>query len=73
MDIKEALAQVVERRDLDHAQMTQVMNQIMTGLATQAQIGAFLMGLRMKGETVVEIAAAAQDGNAARECAQRLR
>ena len=60
MDIKEALAQVVERRDLDHAQMTQVMNQIMTGLATQAQIGAFLMGLRMKGETVAEIAAAAQ-------------
>jgi anthranilate phosphoribosyltransferase len=60
MDIKEALAQVVERRDLDHAQMTQVMNQIMTGVATPAQIGAFLMGLRMKGETVVEIAAAAQ-------------
>jgi anthranilate phosphoribosyltransferase len=60
MDIKEALAQVVERRDLDHTQMTQVMNQIMTGLATPAQIGAFLMGLRMKGETVAEIAAAAQ-------------
>lgn len=60
MDIKEALAQVVERRDLDHSQMIQVMSQIMSGLATPAQIGAFLMGLRMKGETVAEIAAAAQ-------------
>lgn len=60
MDMKEALAQVVERKDLDHAQMTAVMTQIMTGVATPAQIGAFLVGLRMKGETVAEIAAAAQ-------------
>lgn len=39
--------------------MTEVMRQIMTGGATQAQIGGFLIGLRMKGETVEEIAAAA--------------
>jgi anthranilate phosphoribosyltransferase len=60
MELKEALAQVVERRDLNHAQMTDVMNQIMTGVATPAQVGGFLVGLRMKGETVEEIAAAAQ-------------
>lgn len=60
MEMKEALAQVVERRDLSHSQMTEVMSQIMTGLATPAQIGGFLVGLRMKGETVDEIAAAAQ-------------
>jgi len=60
MEIKEALTQVVERRDLSHAAMTDVMNQIMTGAATPAQIGGFLVGLRMKGETVEEIAAAAQ-------------
>jgi anthranilate phosphoribosyltransferase len=60
MDIKEALALVVERRDLDQAQMAEVMSQVMTGVATPAQIGGFLTALRMKGETVEEIAAAAQ-------------
>lgn len=60
MELKEALAQVVERRDLNQAQMTDVMNQIMGGVATPAQVGGFLVGLRMKGETVEEIAAAAQ-------------
>lgn len=60
MEIKEALAQVVERRDLSHSQMAEVMTQIMTGMATPAQIGGFLVALRMKGETVDEIAAAAQ-------------
>jgi anthranilate phosphoribosyltransferase len=39
--------------------MTQVMNLIMTGQATDSQIGGFLIGLRMKGETVDEVAAAA--------------
>ncbi len=60
MDIQEAIRAVVERRDLDEAQMGDVMRQIMTGGATPAQIGGFLIGLRMKGETVAEITAAAR-------------
>ncbi len=59
MDIKQAIARVIERRDLQAAEMTEVMRAIMTGGATPAQIGGFLIGLRMKGETVTEIAAAA--------------
>jgi anthranilate phosphoribosyltransferase len=60
VDIKEALRAVTERRDLSHADMTEVMRSIMTGQATPSQIGGFLIGLRMKGETVDEITAAAQ-------------
>lgn len=59
MDLKEAINQVIGRRDLTQEQMTAVMKTIMTGGATPAQIGGFLVGLRMKGETVTEIAAAA--------------
>lgn len=59
MNIQQALQAVLQRQDLTGEQMTAVMRQIMTGEATQAQIGGFLVGLRMKGETVAEIAAAA--------------
>ena len=59
MDIKQAIARVIDRRDLNGDEMTAVMRAIMTGGATPAQIGGFLIGLRMKGETVPEIAAAA--------------
>ncbi len=59
MDIKQALAAVVERRDLSSDEMQAVMRQIMTGQCSDAQIGGFLVGLRMKGETVTEISAAA--------------
>ena len=59
MDMKEAIARVVARQDLDGPEMIEVMRAIMTGGATPAQIGGFLVGLRMKGETVNEIAAAA--------------
>ena len=59
MDIQSAIRAVIERRDLDGAQMTGVMHGIMTGECTPAQVGGFLVGLRMKGETVEEIAAAA--------------
>ncbi|WP_420600196.1 anthranilate phosphoribosyltransferase [Neptuniibacter sp.] len=59
MDIKQALASVVEGRNLTEAEMKQVMNQIMTGNATDAQIGGLLIALRMKGETVEEITGAA--------------
>ena len=60
MDIQAAIKQLILRQDFSHDQMTDVMNQIMTGNATPAQIGGFLIGLQMKGETVTEIAAAAE-------------
>ncbi len=60
MDIKAAIRAVTEREDLDHAQMRGVMQTIMTGEATPSQVGGFLVGLRMKGETVEEITAAAE-------------
>ena len=59
MDMQAAIKAVTERRDLTNSEMTSVMRTIMTGEATPAQIGGFLIGLRMKGETVDEIAAAA--------------
>ena len=59
MDMQAAIRAVTERRDLNAEEMTAVMRTIMTGEATPAQIGGFLIGLRMKGETVEEIAAAA--------------
>ena len=59
MDMISAIRAVTERRDLTAAEMTAVMRTIMTGDATPAQIGGFLIGLRMKGETIDEIAAAA--------------
>ncbi len=59
MDMQTALRSVTERRDLPADEMARVMRIIMTGGATPAQIGGFLIGLRMKGETVDEIAAAA--------------
>ena len=60
MDIQTAIRTVCERRDLSQEQMRAVMRIIMTGEATPAQIGGFLIGLRMKGETVDEITAAAE-------------
>lgn len=58
MDIKSALGKIASGRDLSGEEMRQVMNSIMSGEATPSQLGAFLMGMRVKGETVVEIAAA---------------
>lgn len=60
MNMQQAIRAVTERRDLSADDMTAVMRLIMTGEATPAQIGGFLIGLRMKGETVDEIAAAAK-------------
>lgn len=59
MDMPAAIKAVTERKDLSVEEMTDVMRTIMTGEATQAQIGGFLVGLRMKGETVNEVTAAA--------------
>jgi anthranilate phosphoribosyltransferase len=58
MDIKQALARIADRQDLSLDQMQALMGQIMKGAATDAQIGAFLMGLRMKGESLDEITGA---------------
>lgn len=60
MDITTAIAAVIDRRDLGSDEMEMVMRSIMTGQATPAQIGGLLVGLRMKGETIDEIAAAAR-------------
>ncbi|TNC80912.1 MAG: anthranilate phosphoribosyltransferase [Oleiphilus sp.] len=59
MDMKNAIATVVDRRDLTTEEMQNVMQLIMTGGATEAQIGGFLVALRMKGESIEEITGAA--------------
>ncbi len=59
MSMQSAIRSVAEFRDLTGTEMVQVMHLLMEGKATDAQIGAFLIGLRMKGETVEEISAAA--------------
>ncbi len=56
---KEALNSLLNHQDLSHDQMLAVMQQVMGGELTSAQIAALLIALRMKGETVDEIAAAA--------------
>jgi anthranilate phosphoribosyltransferase len=58
--IKKAIAKVVELVDLTEGETIEVMEQIMSGGATPAQIGAFITALRMKGETVDEITGAAR-------------
>lgn len=58
--IKKAIARVVDRHDLTEAEMIEVMDQIMSGEATPAQVAAFITALRMKGETVEEITGAAR-------------
>lgn len=60
MDMKQALDAISRFRDLSREEMHSVMNLIMTGQATNAQIAGFLVGLRMKGETVDEITASAE-------------
>lgn len=59
MDLQQAIQKVIQHQDLDADEMIDVMRLIMTGKATAAQIGGFLVALRMKGESVDEIAAAA--------------
>ncbi len=59
MDMPGAIRAMTENRDLSTEEMQAVMRIIMTGEATPAQIGGFLIGLRIKGETVDEITAAA--------------
>ena len=63
MDMKQAIARVVERQNLTPEEMTEVMRAIMTGGATPAQIGGYLVGLRMKGETCLLYTSDAADDN----------
>ena len=58
--IQEAIAKLVEKKNLTQQEAEQVMNEVMEGKATDAQIAAFLISLRMKGETIEEITACAK-------------
>ena len=58
--IKEVIDKAVKKQDLREAEMMQAMEEIMEGVATPAQIGAFITALRMKGETVEEVTGAAR-------------
>ena len=59
MDIQSTLNKVINKNDLSAAEMQAVMQNMMSGKMTDAQVGGFLVALRMKGETIEEIAAAA--------------
>lgn len=58
--IKEAIAKLVKGDDLSEKEMEVAMDEVMSGMATSAQIGSFITALRMKGETVDEITGAAR-------------
>ncbi len=60
MQMRDALGALMRSENLSFAETHEVMRQIMTGEASDAQIAAFLMGMAMKGETPEEISAAAQ-------------
>ena len=60
MSFNKALALLVEGQNLDSGMMREAMHSIMSGDATDAQIGAFLVALRIKGETIDEITGAVQ-------------
>ena len=69
MDIQNAIQTVINKTDLSQDEMRSVMQNIMTGECTDAQIAGLLVGLRSKGETVDEITAAA---HVMRELASRV-
>ena len=58
--LRDILPNVIEGRDLSREEAAGAMDSIMTGEATPAQIGAFLIAMRMKGETADEIAGCAE-------------
>lgn len=59
MTLRDAIHRAVAREDLDHATMQEAVRTVLSGEATEAEIAALSVALRMKGETPVEIAAAA--------------
>jgi anthranilate phosphoribosyltransferase len=68
--LKESISKLIEGKDLTLQETTDVMDEIMSGNATDAQIAAFLVALRLKGETIDEIAACAK---VMREKASRIK
>ncbi len=58
--IKEAISKLIVKQDLTIQETSQVMNEIMSGQATQAQIAGFLTSLRLKGESIDEITGCAK-------------
>jgi len=68
--IQEAISKLIEKQDLTLKEAEDVMNEIMSGKATDAQIAAFLVALRLKGETIDEITACAK---VMREKASRIK
>jgi anthranilate phosphoribosyltransferase len=58
--LQQALARLLEGHDLSRAEAREVMNEVMEGEATPAQIGGLLVALRLKGETADEIAGCAE-------------
>ncbi len=60
MNVREAIEKLVNRIDLSEPEMTDVMNQIMTGEVTPLQVASFLTALRMKGESIAEVTGAAR-------------
>ena len=68
--IKEAVQKLIDKKDLSLTEAEEVMNEIMSGKATDAQIAGFLIALRLKGETIDEITACAK---VMRQKASRIR
>jgi anthranilate phosphoribosyltransferase len=66
---REYLTQIIQRKDLSESQMADMMNMVLTGNATDSQIGAMMAALATKGETFEELAGAAQ---AMRQNARRI-
>lgn len=60
MNIQQALARIADGHDLTTPEMVDVMRQIMSAGSTDVQIGAFLLGMRVKGETINEITGGVQ-------------
>ena len=60
MNIQEGINTVASNQSLDQKQMSSIMSEILEGNATDAQIGAFLIGLSMKGETIEEVLGAVE-------------
>ena len=58
--IRDAIHKLAAKQELTQSEAYETMNEIMSGNASEAQIAAFLMGLRLKGETVAEIAGCAR-------------
>jgi anthranilate phosphoribosyltransferase len=73
MNTQEALAQIVQGRNLSRAEAAATMRSLMTGEATAAQVGAFLTAMHMKGETVDEIAGFAETMRALATCIETAR